>query len=702
MKIKKELWFGLIIMGLIIAGTGVMLISADKITNGHLGLMMLALVVVAIMMGFPTAFTLMGMGMIFTWLAYEENTTKTLDLMVQSAFKVMSNDVLISIPLFVFMGYLVERANLIEKLFRSLHLALARVPGSLAVATLFTCAVFATATGIVGAVVTLMGLLALPQMLKGGYDVRLSAGAITAGGCLGILIPPSVMLIVYGATAGVSVVQLYAGAFFPGIMLAGLYIVYVIIVAKLKPELAPPLSEQARFVPLPPLTQQISDAVSNRALPALIKALKGSRNVNVPAGYILKELFITLLPALLFAFIAFMSWRVATAPLEVDGMPAGMDSSGGMMSLESPSGSAGGLAEPPSAGGGLAEPPSSGGGLAEPPAARSGLAEPPGAGGLSEPPGAQSAGVQEPPGAAGGVQEPPGAAGVKEPPAAGGVQEPPGAAVGAPSSATSSGGGSSGAMPEPERRPASMSFWIGLGIGAVALVAFYGIMSFQRLEVFKMLLSSFFPLVVLILSVLGSIVFGLATPTEAAAVGAFGGFVLAAAYKQLTLSVVKESVFLTAKTSAMVCWLFVGSAIFSAAFALLGGQELVEKWVMSMNLTKTEFLILSQVIIFILGWPLEWTEIIVIFMPIFIPLLDNFGVDPLFFGLLVALNLQTAFLSPPVAMAAFYLKGVSPPHVTLNQIFAGMLPFMGIQVVAIVLLYNFPAIGMWLPQVLYR
>jgi TRAP-type mannitol/chloroaromatic compound transport system permease large subunit len=702
MKIKKELWFGLIIMGLIIAGTGVMLISADKITNGHLGLMMLALVVVAIMMGFPTAFTLMGMGMIFTWLAYEENTTKTLDLMVQSAFKVMSNDVLISIPLFVFMGYLVERANLIEKLFRSLHLALARVPGSLAVATLFTCAVFATATGIVGAVVTLMGLLALPQMLKGGYDVRLSAGAITAGGCLGILIPPSVMLIVYGATAGVSVVQLYAGAFFPGIMLAGLYIVYVIIVAKLKPEMAPPLSEQARFVPLPPLTQQISDAVSNRALPALIKALKGSRNVNVPAGYIVKELFITLLPALLFAFIAFMSWRVATAPLEVDGMPAGMDSSGGMMSLESPSGSAGGLAEPPSAGGGLAEPPSSGGGLAEPPAARSGLAEPPGAGGLSEPPGAQSAGVQEPPGAAGGVQEPPGAAGVKEPPAAGGVQEPPGAAVGAPSSATSSGGGSSGAMPEPERRPASMSFWIGLGIGAVALVAFYGIMSFQRLEVFKMLLSSFFPLVVLILSVLGSIVFGLATPTEAAAVGAFGGFVLAAAYKQLTLSVVKESVFLTAKTSAMVCWLFVGSAIFSAAFALLGGQELVEKWVMSMNLTKTEFLILSQVIIFILGWPLEWTEIIVIFMPIFIPLLDDFGVDPLFFGLLVALNLQTAFLSPPVAMAAFYLKGVSPPHVTLNQIFAGMLPFMGIQVLAIVLLYNFPAIGMWLPQVLYR
>jgi TRAP-type mannitol/chloroaromatic compound transport system permease large subunit len=315
------------------------------------------------------------------------------------------------------------------------------------------------------------------------------------------------------------------------------------------------------------------------------------------------------------------------------------------------------------------------------------------------------------------------------------------------------------------RQPASTGFWIGTAVGLLALVAFYAILSFQRLEVFKMLLSSFFPLLILILAVLGSIVFGLATPTEAAAVGAFGGYLLAAvysivgkrtpnvvsklllwlllwapalisvfwfllnnggivgqpvpplvgivssvgiaiwalvAYRQAGIqSEVRESVFLTAKTSAMVCWLFVGSAIFSAAFALLGGQELVEKWVLSLGLSKVQFLLLSQVIIFILGWPLEWTEIIVIFMPIFIPLLDNFGIDPLFFGLLVALNLQTAFLSPPVAMAAFYLKGVSPPHVTLNQIFAGMLPFMGIQIIAIFLLYVFPEIGLWLPSVLY-
>ena len=184
--------------------------------------------------------------------------------------------------------------------------------------------------------------------------------------------------------------------------------------------------------------------------------------------------------------------------------------------------------------------------------------------------------------------------------------------------------------------------------------------------------------------------------------GSFGGFVLAIAYRALTRDVMKESVFLTAKTSAMVCWLFVGSSIFSAAFALLGGQEIIERWVLSLGLTKIEFLLLSQVIIFLLGWPLEWTEIIVIFMPIFIPLLPHFHIDPLFFGLLVALNLQTAFLSPPVAMAAFYLKGVAPPHVTLNQIFLGMMPFMGIQIIALALLYIFPDIGLWLPRILYQ
>ena len=668
MKIRKELRFGFGLMAIILAGNAWMLLSVPELTNGHLGLTMLALVVVAIMLGFPTAFTLMGMGMIFTWLAYARDTDKTLTLMVQSAFKVMGNDVLISIPLFVFMGYLVERANLIEKLFKSLHLALARVPGSLAVATLFTCAVFATATGIVGAVVTLMGLLAMPQMLRAGYDVRMSAGAITAGGCLGILIPPSVMLIVYGATAGVSVVQLYAGAFFPGIMLAGLYVVYVIIMAKLKPEMAPPLSAEQRIVPLPPLTQQLNQTAKGSALAIFVRHLTSPGHHGVPASYVWRQLGIALLPLVLFALAAFMGYRISTAPVE--------EKAAAQTEMQSLEASEAGAATEASASD-LAEP----SGLSEP----SDLAEPPGsapekssASDLAEPPGAETSAA---PAAAGD-------SGTNS--AAAPVAEPPAAAAAASEVAPA------------ESVPASNTYWIGLAISAALVAGFYAVFTLTRLEIFKLLLSSFFPLLVLILAVLGSIVFGLATPTEAAAVGALGGALLAAAYGRLKFDVVRESVFLTAKTSAMVCWLFVGSAIFSAAFALLGGQELVEQWVLSMNLSKTQFLILSQVIIFVLGWPLEWTEIIVIFMPIFIPLLDNFGVDPLFFGLLVALNLQTAFLSPPVAMAAFYLKGVSPPHVTLNQIFAGMIPFMGIQVVAIVLLYIWPEIGLWLPQVLYK
>ncbi|MES2482597.1 MAG: TRAP transporter large permease subunit [Pseudomonadota bacterium] len=675
MKLRKELWFGFTLMALIVLAAIWMLVAVERIERGHIGLLMLSLVVVAIMLGFPTAFTLMGMGMIFTWLAYDRNTKLTLELMVQSAYKVMANDVLISIPLFVFMGYLVERANLIEKLFKSIHLALSRLPGALGVATLVTCAVFATATGIVGAVVTLMGLLALPAMLRAGYSVPVSAGAITAGGCLGILIPPSVMLIVYGATAGVSVVQLYAGAFFPGLMLAGLYILYVIVLAKVKPNLAPPLSAQDRVVPLPPLTKRITDPNGSRhAVAGLLGALKGRRNADVPAGYLLRQLAVVALPLLMFTFVALWSWQSVTAPIVQEDYAAGLERMGDSNTGAGQGDRSTGLAEPPAAGG-LAEPPQTSGELAEPPPSPGGLAEPPAAGGLSAPPAAEP--ESAPVATASSAAEPPGAS-----------------TSGAPSS-------SGVAEVTAQRREAPRGFWIGLAAGAVALAVFYGLLSFARLEIFKMLLTSFFPLLLLIGAVLGSIVMGLATPTEAAAVGALGGFLLAIAYRRLTLDVVKESVFLTAKTSAMVCWLFVGSAIFSAAFALLGGQELVERWVLSMDLTPTQFLILAQVIIFILGWPLEWTEIIVIFMPIFIPLLDNFGIDPLFFGLLVAMNLQTAFLSPPVAMAAFYLKGVSPPGVTLNQIFLGMMPFMGIQIVAIVILYLFPGIGLWLPQVLY-
>ena len=658
MKIRKELWFGLSFMAIVFVLIGTMLVSVDTITNGHIGLLMLSLVVVAIMLGFPTAFTLMGMGMIFTWLAYDRDITRTLDLMVQSAYKTMANDVLIAIPLFVFMGYLVERANLIQSLFKSLHLAMARVPGSLAVATLVTCAIFATATGIVGAVVTLMGLLALPAMLRAGYSVPLAAGAITAGGCLGILIPPSVLLIVYGATAGVSVVQLYAGALFPGLMLTALYIGYVILVAKLKPAWAPPLSAEERRVTLPPLTQPLTTTGAAHAGLGLLSALKGKRNAAVPTAHILRQLGIVVMPGLLFLILALTSYRAVTTvhPDEIyDIQQIGATAS-------EPSGSdSGGLAEPPADSGGLQEPPSGDG-----------------------------AGLAEPPGASGGVAEPPGAAPAEAPAAA------------ATQLAQSTQAQASGASDGATSQPAPTWWWVVFAIFGSLTALFYLFLSYARLEIFKMLLTSFFPLMLMIVAVLGSIVMGLATPTEAAAMGALGGFLLALAYRRLTMDVVKESVFLTAKTSAMVCWLFVGSAIFSAAFALLGGQALVEQWVLSMDLTKTQFLIMSQVIIFLLGWPLEWTEIIVIFMPIFIPLLVHFDVDPLFFGLLVALNLQTAFLSPPVAMSAFYLKGVAPPHVTLNQIFVGMLPFMGIQILAIVLLYIWPQIGLWLPQLLYK
>jgi tripartite ATP-independent transporter DctM subunit len=440
-------------------------------TDPQVGVLMLALFIFVIMLGFPIAFSLMAMGVGFAFYYFDFREAPVFALVVRKTFEVMTNEVLLPVPLFLFMGYVVERADILNRLFRSIQVAARNIPGSLAIATLATCALFATATGIVGAVVTLMGLLAFPAMLKAGYDVKLSAGVICAGGCLGILIPPSIMLILYGATAGVSPVQLYAGAFFPGFMLAGLYMAYVMVRAIINPSLAPKLPKS---------------------------------EVSVPV------------------------FQVA---------------------------------------------------------------------------------------------------------------------------------------------------W--------------------------MLLTSFFPLATLIVAVLGAIIFGLATPSEAAAIGALGALVLALAYGGFTFVKLKESVILTARATAMVCWLFVGSNIFSSVFGLLGGQEVIKDFMLWLDLGPIGFMLLVQVIIFLLGWPLEWTEIIVIFVPIFLPLLQHFGIDPLFFGLMVALNIQTSFLSPPVAMAGFYLKGVSPPHVTINQIFSGMLPFMFIVIIAMALLYVFPEIGMWLPSVLY-
>jgi TRAP-type mannitol/chloroaromatic compound transport system permease large subunit len=489
---------------------------------------MLALFVVFIMFGFPIAFTLMALGVFFGYFAMGDII---FNLLVQRTYSVMTNDVLISIPLFVFMGYIVERANILDRLFRSLQLAAGPMPASLALATLATCAIFATATGIVGAVVTLMGLLAYPAMLRAGYDAKLSAGVVCAGGCLGILIPPSVMLILYGATAGVSVVKLYAGAFFPGLMLAGLYILYVVIMTLLNPKLAPQLPPEERKVPVRTVFWAL--VTSFLPLAALIGAALGS-----------------------------IIFGIAT-PSEA----AAMGSLGALL-----------------------------------------LA----------------------------------------------------VAYGADYS---------------RRRNLLIVQVYGL---LMALFLVYALLcGFTELRIDRRALTA-----VLFLTLLVGVVL---IPNS-----------------KFTVNQLKESVFLTARTTAMVCWLFIGSFTFSAVFAYLGGHEPIEKFVLWMNLSPTGFMILAQIIIFLLGWPLEWTEIIVIFMPIFLPLLKTFNVDPLFFGLLVALNIQTSFLSPPVAMAPFYLKGVAPKWVSINDIFRGVLPFMFIVIVSMIMLYTFPQIGLWLPTYLYR
>ena len=469
-------------------------------TDPQVALLMLGIFIALVFLGFPIAFTLMALGIGFgyyayfdpgrMWRAYNRLTedadwwtsaelwfqgflnNRIFDLFINQTYTVMSNEVLTAVPLFLFMGYIVERANIVDKLFTTLNIASKNIPGSMGVAALITCALFATATGIVGAVVTLMGLLALPAMLRARYDTSFASGIICAGGTLGILIPPSIMLIVYAASSGVSIVRLYAAALMPGLVLVGLYLVYVMGRAILQPSIAPK-----------PTKDEVPD---------------------VPFGRLL--------------------WMLGT---------------------------------------------------------------------------------------------------------------------------------------------------------------------------------SFFPLAVLILSVLGSILFGLATPTEAASIGALGGIVLAVAYRAMTFHRLRESVYLTVRTTAMVCWLFVGSYTFSAVFSYLGGEHIISEFVQSLSLTPLQFLILAQLIIFLLGWPLEWSEIIIIFVPIFLPLLPLFGVDPLFFGILVALNLQTSFLTPPMAMSAYYLKGIAPPEVKLTQIFSGVMPFLFMVFLSMALVYNFPQLVFGLPEMFY-
>jgi TRAP-type mannitol/chloroaromatic compound transport system permease large subunit len=572
-----------------------------------LGLLMLCLIVVVIMMGFATAFTLMGLGIFFGFIAFYVPgqawaDNKVFALMVQRTYGAMTNDVLISIPLFVLMGYVMERGALVDKMFYSIQLAFRRVPAALAVATLVVCTFWGIASGLVGAVVVLMGVIAMNPMLRAGYDVKLAAGVITAGGTLGILIPPSVMIIVYAAVAGQSVVKLYAAAMFPGFFLALLYLVYVIGWAMLNPRIAPKLPEEETRVPVPGWVERLQAAYSRNVLVGLVKALfaparaSGLDADGRPLGYrgILYNFGIALVPFVLAVVVFAGTWWYVVIHKK---------------SIEAP----------------------------------------------------EVAGLQPLGGAA--------------------VQ----------------------AQAADETTSTAFYIWFAAlaALTLAAVVRYYWRMDAARFTVLKLLSASVMPLGILTAVVLAVILFGITTATESAAVGAAGAFLLAFQARTLDWKRTKEAVFLTAKTTAMVCWLFVGSALFSAVFAILGGQGLVERWALSLNLTPLQFMILSQAIIFILGWPLEWTEIIIIFVPIFLPLLKHYNIDPILWGCLVFVNLQAAFLSPPVAMSAYYLKGVSPPHVTLNQIFGGMMPYMLIVVVCMVIMYLWPGMTLWLPNYLY-
>ena len=654
-------------------------------SNAALGLTMLCLIIVVIMMGFPTAFTLMGLGMLFGFVAFYDPSMPWLDnkifaLMVQRAFGAMNNDVLLSIPLFVLMGYIMERGALVDKMFHSVQLAFRHLPGSLAVTTLVICTFWGIASGLVGAVVVLMGVIAMRPMLNAGYDTRLAAGVITAGGTLGILIPPSVMIIVYAAVAGQSVVKLYAAAMFPGFFLAFLYLVYVIGWCMINPKIAPKLPPEQMKAPISPWVAHISSSYSRFMLPALLMALvspakalrSGVQGVNIKWWQILAALTRALAPVIVaVATLGAVWWYVTiysqkdndAPPVAVAQMAQGAQKSG---------------AAEPKVSGGVQEPPAANGGVQEPPAEKSGLQEPP---------------------AEGGLQAPPGSGDVKEPPATG----PSATSAGKDEPLKEMGAGEATNAPKTEPVPAGFytGFLIVCLITAALLAYYYYNFNDEQYEIMSMLIHSVAPLAILTFIVLGVILFGITTATESAAVGAAGAFLMAWQAGTLNFQKIKEAVFLTSKTTSMVCWLFVGSALFSAVFAILGGQRLVETWVLSMDLSPMQFLLLSQAIIFVLGWPLEWTEIIVIFVPIFLPLLAHFQIDPMLWGVLVFVNLQAAFLSPPVAMSAFYLKGVSPAHVTINQIFAGMMPYMLIVILCMVFMYIWPGLTLWLPNYLY-
>ena len=431
------------------------------------GLFLLVGLFVFICVGFPISFTLITLGMIFGYIGLGN---KVFYLMTLTWFDTMVDTVLAAVALFTFMGYILEKAGLMERLFRALLLISGRLKGSLYLGTIFSATLFAAATGIVGASVTIIGLMAAPVMKRSGYATGLSAGSITAGGTLGILIPPSIMLVVMGPVMQVSVARLFAAAILPGIMLASLYVIYTIIRVMIKPELGPPLSDE---------------------------------ELDVPTSYKIREFFLGLLP---------------------------------------------------------------------------------------------------------------------------------------PS--------------------------------------------------------------VLILATLGTIITGVATPTEGAALGCLGAVIVAKLNGKLTFELMKESVFRTAETTSMVMILLAASTFMGVVFSSMGTPTFIAKTLLSWDLPSWVFLGGILIVCFILGWPLEWIPIVVVIIPIFLPVIMGMNIEMIWFCILLAVVLQTCWLSPPVALSAYYIKGIMPEWELLD-IYKGMMPFMGLQVLGVAVVYVFPQIALWLPNLLF-
>ncbi len=606
-------------------------------TDPQVAIMMLGIFILTIFLGFPVCFTLMAMGVAFGYYAYYDAErmqtifdNRIFDLFVNQTYSVMANDVLTAIPLFLFMGYIVERANIVNRLFDTLYVTARNLPGAMAVAALATCALFATATGIIGAVVTLMGLLALPAMMRAKYNTSFASGVICAGGCLGILIPPSIMLIVYAATSNVSIVRLYAGAIFPGFLLAGLYILYVVGRAWLNPSLAPkPPEDEFERLPLGRVLFML--VTSFFPLAFLILSVLGAilLGLATPSEAAAVGAIGGLVLAIAYRIAAIRNGRVTPEWMR-DGAP---------------------------------------------------------------------------------------------------VVNPWIYALGVGGIATTGlfliyftlrilASKLFGAPAAEAMLPVGPGISIALAVGIGLLVHYFG----DRIEVLRWIQPRSQAMIPVfeyagrgaLMGLLGAVILSVIILIDRQTVfryqeynpwaydaGLLLGLIGWTGWKVIEKQGLRESVYLTVRTSAMVCWMFVGSWVFSSVFSYMGGESLIHEFVVGLNMSPIMFLIMAQFIIFLLGWPLEWSEIIIIFVPIFLPLLPIFGIDPLFFGILIALNLQTSFLTPPMAMAAYYLKGVAPPQVALTDIFRGVMPFLALIVFSMVLLYVFPQIAFFLPDYFY-